>query len=168
MEMIALTQKEIRALLTFMECRDVEEWSDILDLPELLTLHSKLTSAQTYWYEWRRHSTVPPIFLRLYETFWYWNPKARRLSKSKGVYHFIIRKESSRTRSHCWLLYAGVSMTNKERIILAQMQIDNLLNLTKELQYQGFLTSHLLPVRYELQRQLHLLTSTQNYNRIEE
>jgi len=59
-------------------------------------------------------------------------------------------------------------MTNKERIILAQVQIDNLLNLTKDLQYQGFLTSHLLPVRYELQRQLHLLTSTQNYNRIEE
>jgi len=59
-------------------------------------------------------------------------------------------------------------MTNKERIILAQIQIDNLLNLTKDLQYQGFLTSHLLPVRYELQRQLHLLTSTQNYNRIEE
>jgi len=48
MEMIELTQKEIRALLTFMECRDVEEWSDVLDLPELLTLHSKLTSAQTY------------------------------------------------------------------------------------------------------------------------
>ena len=47
-EMIELTQKEIRALLTFMECRDVEEWSDVLDLPELLTLHSKLTSAQTY------------------------------------------------------------------------------------------------------------------------
>ena len=59
-------------------------------------------------------------------------------------------------------------MTNKERIILAQIQIDNLLNLTKDLQYQGFLTSHLLPVRYELQRQMHLLTGTQNYNRIEE
>jgi len=48
MEMIELTQKEIRALLTFMECRDVEEWSEVLDLPELLTLHSKLSSAQTY------------------------------------------------------------------------------------------------------------------------
>ena len=48
MEMIELTQKEIGTLLTFMECRDVEEWSDILDLPELLTLHSKLTGAQTY------------------------------------------------------------------------------------------------------------------------
>jgi len=40
MEMIELTQKEIRALLTFMEGRDVEEWSEVLDLPELLTLHS--------------------------------------------------------------------------------------------------------------------------------
>ena len=59
-------------------------------------------------------------------------------------------------------------MNQKERIILAQMQIDNLLNLTKELQYQGFLTSHLLPVKYELRRQLHLLTGTNYYNRIEE
>ena len=58
-------------------------------------------------------------------------------------------------------------MNQKERIILAQMQIDNLITLTKDLQYQGFLTSHLLPVRYELQRQLHLLTGTQNYHRIE-
>ena len=48
MEMVELSQKEIRALLTFMECRDVEQWSDILDLPELITLHSKLSSAQTY------------------------------------------------------------------------------------------------------------------------
>ena len=48
MEMVELSQKEIRALLTFMECRDVEQWSDILDLPELITLHSKLSSAQPY------------------------------------------------------------------------------------------------------------------------
>ena len=48
MEMVELSQKEIRALLVFMECRDVEEWSEILDLPELITLHSKLTSAQTF------------------------------------------------------------------------------------------------------------------------
>ena len=51
-------------------------------------------------------------------------------------------------------------MNQKERIILAQMQIDNLLNLTKELQYQGFLTSHLLPVMYELQRQISLTNSS--------
>lgn len=58
-------------------------------------------------------------------------------------------------------------MKNKERIILAQMQIDNLLTLTKDLQYQGFLSSHLLPVKYELQRQLHLLTSSEQYSKIQ-
>ena len=58
-------------------------------------------------------------------------------------------------------------MNQKERIILAQMQIDNLLNLTKDLQYQGFLTSHLLPVKYELQRQISL-TKSSNSTTIEE
>ena len=58
-------------------------------------------------------------------------------------------------------------MKNKERIILAQIQIDNLLTLTKDLQYQGFLSSHLLPVKYELQRQLHLLTSSEQYSKIQ-
>jgi hypothetical protein len=58
-------------------------------------------------------------------------------------------------------------MKNKERIILAQMQIDNLLTLTQDLQYQGFLSSHLLPVKYELQRQLHLLTSSEQYSKIQ-
>ena len=59
-------------------------------------------------------------------------------------------------------------MTNKEKIILAEMQINNLLELTKDLQYTAFLKSHLLPVKYELQRQVHLLTGTNYYNRIEE
>ena len=59
-------------------------------------------------------------------------------------------------------------MNQKERIILAEMQINNLLTLTEDLQYTAFIKSHLLPVKYELQRQLHLLTSTKNYNRIEE
>jgi hypothetical protein len=59
-------------------------------------------------------------------------------------------------------------MDQKAKLILAEMQINNLISLTQDLQYQGFLTSHLLPVKYELQRQLHLLTGTQNYNRIEE
>jgi len=49
-------------------------------------------------------------------------------------------------------------MNQKEKIILAEMQLNNVLELTKELQYAGFLTSHLLPVKYELQRQLTNLT----------
>ena len=59
-------------------------------------------------------------------------------------------------------------MNTKEKIILAEMQINNLIELTKDLQYQGFIKSHLLPVKYELQRQMHLLTGTNYYNRIEE
>jgi len=59
-------------------------------------------------------------------------------------------------------------MNSKEKIILAEMQINNLLELTKDLQYTAFLKSHLLPVKYELQRQVHLLTGTNYYNRIEE
>jgi len=58
-------------------------------------------------------------------------------------------------------------MKNKERIILAQMQIDNLLNLTKDLQCQAFIKSHLLPVKYELQRQMHLLTTSKEYSKIQ-
>jgi len=38
------------------------------------------------------------------------------------------------------------------------MQIENLLELSKGLQYTGFLTSHLLPIKYEYERQLVLLT----------
>jgi hypothetical protein len=59
-------------------------------------------------------------------------------------------------------------MNQKEKIILAQIQINNLIELTKDLQYTAFIASHLLPVRYELQRQMHLLTGTNYYNRIEE
>jgi hypothetical protein len=59
-------------------------------------------------------------------------------------------------------------MNPKEKMILAEMQINNLISLTQDLQYQGFIKSHLLPVKYELQRQMHLLTGTNYYNRIEE
>jgi hypothetical protein len=59
-------------------------------------------------------------------------------------------------------------MNHKEKILLAEMQINNLLTLTEDLQYTAFIKSHLLPVKYELQRQLHLLTGTNYYNRIEE
>jgi hypothetical protein len=49
-------------------------------------------------------------------------------------------------------------VNQRERIILALMQIENLLELSKGLQYTGFLTSHLLPIKYEYERQLVLLT----------
>jgi hypothetical protein len=49
-------------------------------------------------------------------------------------------------------------MSQREKIILALMQIENLLELSKGMQYTGFLTSHLLPLKYEYERQLTLLT----------
>ena len=58
-------------------------------------------------------------------------------------------------------------MNTKEKIILAQIQIDNLIELTKDLQYQAFIKSHLLPVKYELQRQMHLLTASKEYSKIQ-
>ena len=58
-------------------------------------------------------------------------------------------------------------MTNKEKIILAEMQINNLIALTQDLQYAAFIKSHLLPVKYELQRQVHLLTGSKNYHKME-
>ena len=58
-------------------------------------------------------------------------------------------------------------MNQKEKIILAEMQINNLLELTKDLQYTAFIKSHLLPVKYELQRQMHLLTTSKEYSKIQ-
>jgi len=58
-------------------------------------------------------------------------------------------------------------MDQKEKIILSEMQINNLIELTKDLQYQAFIKSHLLPVKYELQRQMHLLTESKEYSKIQ-
>ena len=47
-------------------------------------------------------------------------------------------------------------MTNRTNLILAQMQIENIANLMKGNQYEGFMSSHLLPIKYEIERQLAL------------
>jgi len=52
-------------------------------------------------------------------------------------------------------------MTSKINLILALQQIDNISNLVRENNYEGFFTSHLLPIKFELQRQLTL----QNYGK---
>jgi len=48
MEVIELTQKEIRALLSLMDALDLETVNLPLTIPELIHLHSKLSDAQTY------------------------------------------------------------------------------------------------------------------------
>lgn len=45
-------------------------------------------------------------------------------------------------------------MTSKINLILALQQIENISNLIRENNYEAFFTSHLLPIQYELQRQL--------------
>lgn len=47
-------------------------------------------------------------------------------------------------------------MTSKINLILALQQVENISNLVRKNNYEGFFTSHLLPIKYELQRQLTL------------
>jgi len=48
-------------------------------------------------------------------------------------------------------------VASKTNLILALMQIENISNLIRENNYEAFFCSHLLPVKYELERQLTLL-----------
>jgi predicted RNA-binding protein with EMAP domain len=59
-------------------------------------------------------------------------------------------------------------MDQKTKLILALMQIENVRKLLQEGQYAGFFTSHLLPVKYEIERQLTNLTGHNKYIKIEE
>ena len=45
-------------------------------------------------------------------------------------------------------------MTEKTKLILALMQIDNLTSLLKDNEYQTFIYSHLISIQVELKRQL--------------
>ena len=47
-----------------------------------------------------------------------------------------------------------LAMNQKTKLILALQQTENIYNLIQDNQYTGFFASHLLPVKYELERQL--------------
>ncbi len=57
-------------------------------------------------------------------------------------------------------------MDSKTKLILAQIQIENVRNLLKDGQYAGFFSSHLYPVKFEIERQLANLTNTNRYTKI--
>ncbi len=59
-------------------------------------------------------------------------------------------------------------MDQKTKLILAQMQVENIRNLLQDGQYAGFFTSHLLPVKYEIERQLCNLTGYNKYTKMKE
>jgi len=54
------------------------------------------------------------------------------------------------------------------RLILALHQVNNLTHLLEDNEYKTFMYSHLIPMKYELQRQLNNLTNTSPYTTIEE
>lgn len=58
--------------------------------------------------------------------------------------------------------------TEEERLALALNQVENLVSLLKDNEYKTFLYNHLIPIKYELQRQLSKLTNTNYYTNIEE
>jgi hypothetical protein len=59
-------------------------------------------------------------------------------------------------------------MTEEVKLHLALMQTNNILSLIQGNQYEQFMKNKLITLQVEMNRQLSLLTSTKNYNRIEE
>ena len=59
-------------------------------------------------------------------------------------------------------------MDQKTKLILAQMQVENIRNLLQDGQYAGFFSSHLLPIKFEIERQLNCLTGSNKYTKIKE
>jgi hypothetical protein len=58
--------------------------------------------------------------------------------------------------------------SQKTTLTLAHEQVDNLTKLLEDNEYKTFLYHHLIPVKYELQRQLSNLTNTSPYTKIKE
>jgi len=59
-------------------------------------------------------------------------------------------------------------MDQKAKLILALMQVENIHNLLRDGQYAGFFSSHLLPIKFEIERQLTNLTGHNKYTKIKE
>ena len=59
-------------------------------------------------------------------------------------------------------------MTETQKITSALSQIENLTTLLEDNEWKNFLYSHLIPLKYALQRQHSLLTNQTNSTNIEE
>lgn len=59
-------------------------------------------------------------------------------------------------------------MDQEIKLILALQQIENVFELMKDNPYVGFVSSHVLPIKFEIERQLSLLTNTNYYDKIKE
>lgn len=59
-------------------------------------------------------------------------------------------------------------MNRETKLIFALMQVENISNLISEGPYAGFFSSHLLPIKYEIERQLSCLTNDHNQSKMKE
>lgn len=59
-------------------------------------------------------------------------------------------------------------MNRQTKLILALQQTENIYSLLQEGEYAAFFASHLLPIKYEIERQLNCLTNTNPYTKIKE
>ena len=57
-------------------------------------------------------------------------------------------------------------MDRQMRLVLAHLQVENLRELLKDGPYAAFFTSHLLPIKFEIERQQSLLTNTNQCSKI--
>jgi hypothetical protein len=59
-------------------------------------------------------------------------------------------------------------MDKHTKLILALQQTENIYKLLQEGEYAAFFASHLLPIKFEIERQLNCLTNTNPYTKIKE
>lgn len=57
-------------------------------------------------------------------------------------------------------------MDQKTKLILALQQVENVFELMKDNQYAGFVSSHVIPLKFEIERQLSCLTAKCNSSKI--
>tara|TARA_B100001057_G_C22092414_1_gene660048 strand:- start:32 stop:232 length:201 start_codon:yes stop_codon:yes gene_type:complete len=59
-------------------------------------------------------------------------------------------------------------MNERERLIIALYQLENIVSLTENNEWKNYLYNYLSPVKYELERQLNNLTDTNVCTKIKE
>ena len=59
-------------------------------------------------------------------------------------------------------------MSEKERLLIALFQLENIVSLTENNEWKNYLYNYLSPVKYELERQLNNLTDTNVCTKIKE
>ena len=57
-------------------------------------------------------------------------------------------------------------MDRQIKLTLALQQTENIYNLLQDGEYAAFFASHLLPIKYEIERQIHCLTNTNHCTKI--